>query len=152
MLFLLWTSILQNIMFWTYFFFYNCFLKGPLSHCRADGIAYPLQPSFPNPEPGQESDGGPHTLIIWFSNSNLMQWKIRTWTGSFFRKISPELTSATNLPLFAEEDWPCAHIHAHLPLLYMWYAYHSMACHAVPCPHPGSELVNPGQLRWNALT
>ena len=24
----------------------------------------------------------------------------------FLRKISPELTSATNLPLFAEEDWP----------------------------------------------
>ena len=25
---------------------------------------------------------------------------------SFLRKISPELTSATNPPLFAEEDWP----------------------------------------------
>ena len=24
----------------------------------------------------------------------------------FFRKISPELTSAANPPLFAEEDWP----------------------------------------------
>ena len=24
----------------------------------------------------------------------------------FLRKISPELTSAANLPLFAEEDWP----------------------------------------------
>ena len=24
----------------------------------------------------------------------------------FFRKISPELTSASNPPLFAEEDWP----------------------------------------------
>ena len=24
----------------------------------------------------------------------------------FLRKISPELTSATNPPLFAEEDWP----------------------------------------------
>ena len=37
----------------------------------------------------------------------------------FLRKVSPELTSATNLPLFAEEDWPWANIHAHLPLLYM---------------------------------
>ena len=36
------------------------------------------------------------------------------------RKISPELTSATNPPLFAEEDWPRANIRAHLPLLYMW--------------------------------
>ena len=47
-------------------------------------------------------------------------------------KISPELTAA-NPPLFAEEDWPRANIHAHLPLLYMWDAYHSMAfakqCH-----------------------
>ena len=24
----------------------------------------------------------------------------------FLRKFSPELTSAANLPLFAEEDWP----------------------------------------------
>ena len=29
----------------------------------------------------------------------------------------------------------------------MWDAYHSMACHAVPCLHLGSELVNPGLLR-----
>ena len=36
----------------------------------------------------------------------------------FLRKISPELT-ATNPPLFAEEDWPWANIHAHLPLLFM---------------------------------
>ena len=26
--------------------------------------------------------------------------------GFFLRKINPELTSATNPPLFAEEDWP----------------------------------------------
>ena len=37
----------------------------------------------------------------------------------FLRKISPELTTA-NPPLFAEEDWPWANIHAHLPLLYVW--------------------------------
>ena len=47
------------------------------------------------------------------------------------KKISPELTSAANPPLFAEEDWPWASICAHLPLLYMWTAYHSMACQAV---------------------
>ena len=48
------------------------------------------------------------------------------------RKISPELTAA-NPSHFAEEDWPWANICAHLPLLYMWDAYHSMAfakwCH-----------------------
>ena len=31
------------------------------------------------------------------------------------RKISPELTSTTNPPLFAEEDYPWANICAHLP-------------------------------------
>ena len=45
----------------------------------------------------------------------------------FLRKISPELRSAANPPLFAEEDWPWANIGAHLPLLYMWNAFHSMA-------------------------
>ena len=45
----------------------------------------------------------------------------------FCRKIRPELTSAANLPLFAEEDWTWANIRAHLPLFYMWDACHSMA-------------------------
>ena len=49
----------------------------------------------------------------------------------FLRKISPELTSATNLLPFAEEDWPWPNIHAHLPLLYMWDACHSMAWQVV---------------------
>ena len=44
----------------------------------------------------------------------------------FLRKIRPELTVA-NPPLFAEEDWPWADIHAHLPLIYTWDACHSMA-------------------------
>ena len=52
--------------------------------------------------------------------------------SSVLRKISPELTTA-NPPLFAEEDWLWANIHAHFPLLYTWDAYHSMAfakqCH-----------------------
>ena len=46
----------------------------------------------------------------------------------FLRKINPELTSAANLPFFAEEDWPWANIHARLPLFYMQDACHSMAC------------------------
>ena len=40
----------------------------------------------------------------------------------FLRKIKPKLTSAANPSLFAEEDWPQANIHAHLPLLCMWDA------------------------------
>ena len=50
----------------------------------------------------------------------------------FLRKTSPEPTT-DNPSLFAEEDWPWANIHAHLPLFYTWDAYHSMAfdkwCH-----------------------
>ena len=63
---------------------------------------------------------------------------------SFFLggEISTELTSAN--PLFAEEDWPWANMHAHLSLLYMWEAYHSTVCQAVPCLHPESEPANPG--------
>ena len=63
----------------------------------------------------------------------------------FFRKISPELRSVANPPLFAEEDWPWANICAHLPLLYMWATCHSMACQVVPCLHPGSKPENPGR-------
>ena len=52
---------------------------------------------------------------------------VRIWEIFFLRKISPELTTA-DPPLFAEEDWPWANIHARLPLLYMWDAYgNSMA-------------------------
>ena len=50
----------------------------------------------------------------------------------FLRKFSPELISAANPPLFVEEAWPWANIRAHLPLLYMWDACHTMACQAVP--------------------
>ena len=72
---------------------------------------------------------------------------IKTFIFFFFvRKISPELTAA-NPPRFAEEDWLWANIRAHLPLLYMWDAYHSMACQAVPRVHRGSEPANPGPLR-----
>ena len=64
----------------------------------------------------------------------------------FLRKVRHELTTASP-PLFAEEAWPWANIHAHLLLLYMWDAYHSMACQAVTCPHPGSEPAKPGPPR-----
>ena len=49
----------------------------------------------------------------------------------FLRKISPELTATANSSLFAEEDLSWANICAHLPLLYMWDACHSMAWWAV---------------------
>ena len=49
----------------------------------------------------------------------------------FLRKISPELTSTTNPPLFAEEDWPWDNICAHVPLFYMWDACHSMTWQVV---------------------
>ena len=50
---------------------------------------------------------------------------------SFLMKLSPELTSAANTPLFAEEDWPWANIQVHLPLVYMWDTCHSMAWQAM---------------------
>ena len=64
------------------------------------------------------------------------------------RKINPELTSATNPPLLAEEDLPQVNIWAHLPLFYMRDAYHSMACQAVSCPHRDPNQRTPG--RWEA--
>ena len=52
----------------------------------------------------------------------------------FFRQIIPELmlTSTTNPPLFAEENWPWANICAHFPLLYIWdaaTAWFDKQCH-----------------------
>ena len=70
----------------------------------------------------------------------------------FLRKTSHEPTSAANPPLFAEEEWSWANIHAHLPLFYMWDA--TTACLNKRCigPHPGSELVNPGPPKRSAGT
>ena len=62
----------------------------------------------------------------------------------FLRKISPELTSAVNAPLFADEDWPWANIRAHPPLLYIWDACHSMAWQAVCRSESGIQT---GELR-----
>ena len=61
----------------------------------------------------------------------------------FLRKISPELTSAANPPFFAEEDWPWANIRAHLPPLYMWDTYHSMACQVIAMSAPGIRTGEP---------
>ena len=57
----------------------------------------------------------------------------------FWRKLSHELTSTTNPPLFAEEDWPWANIRAHLPL----YACHSVAWQAVHRSAPGMRTSKP---------
>ena len=64
-------------------------------------------------------------------------------------KLSPTLLFVC---LFFEKDWLWANICSHLPPLYMWDTYHSMAGQVVPCLHPGSKLANPGPLRWNACT
>ena len=61
----------------------------------------------------------------------------------FLRKVSLELTSATNPPLFAEEDRPWANIYAHLPLLYLWAACHSMAWYVVCRSMPGIRTGEP---------
>ena len=61
----------------------------------------------------------------------------------FFRKISPELISATSPPLFAEGDWPWANICASLPLFYMWDACHNMACYAVRRSAPRIQTSKP---------
>ena len=79
----------------------------------------------------------------------------------FLRKISPELTPVANPPLFAEEDWPRANICVHLPLLYMWDAYHStggaISAPGIQTGKPQvakAELMHlttapPGQLPWS---
>ena len=46
---------------------------------------------------------------------------------SFLRKISPELTSATNPPLFPEEDWPWANI----VLLFLYFIWGRRPPHGV---------------------
>ena len=75
-----------------------------------------------------------------------MSFTMRDENFFFLRKISPELTSAANPPLFAEEDWPWANIHAHFPLLYTWDTYHSMAfakqCHVGTWDPQGAKKQN----------
>ena len=76
---------------------------------------------------------GLHCLLHSWLSSEIISFF--SWTIScniplifyFLRKISPELTSTANLPLFAEEDWAWANICAHLAIFYMWDTCHSMA-------------------------
>ena len=72
----------------------------------------------------------------------------------FLRKISPELTSATNPPLFAEEDWPWANICAYLPPMFFICGMPSTAWLAKWCrgPHPGSKLANRGPPKQTVWT
>ena len=79
----------------------------------------------------------------WEGVKSIKEWKNILLLFFFLRKISPKLTSATNPPRFAEEDWPWANIHAHLPLLYMWDACHSMAWWAVRRSAPGIQTSEP---------
>ena len=55
---------------------------------------------------------------IFFGNY-LNLFLIRILFIYLLRNISPELTSASNPPLFPEEDWPWANFCAHLPLFYV---------------------------------
>ena len=45
-------------------------------------------------------------LACWQEDDGVLQGKTVAAPFCFLRKISPELTSAANSPLFAEEDWP----------------------------------------------
>ena len=84
------------------------------------------------------------TLNLKQNETNLNAYHI--FFSLFFsppRKISPELTS-TNPP-FSEEDQPQANICAHLPPPHTWDTHHSMARHAVPCPHPDPNRQTPGR-------
>ena len=44
--------------------------------------------------------------MLKFSCLSESLFKLITESFFFLRKIGPELTSAANPPLFAEEDWP----------------------------------------------
>ena len=80
--------------------------------------------------------GSPIQALSWESASQLSFF-------FFLRKISPDLISATNPPHFAEEDWPRADICAHLLLLYIWDAFHSMAWEVVCRSTPRIQTSEP---------
>ena len=74
----------------------------------------------------------------------------RGLNGALFKRVLDSLTlhtvsaySAFNF-FFFEEDWPWANICAHLPLLYMWDSYHSMALPSGAMSTPGIQT---GELR-----
>ena len=74
--------------------------------------------------------------------SGIINW-LSLFLFVFLRKISLELTSAANPPVFAEEDWPWANIRAHLLICYMWDACHSMAWQEVHRSAPGIRTSEP---------
>ena len=47
-----------------------------------------------------------HSLLLLGLLVGMVEHKELSFLFIFLRKISPELTSAANPPLFAEEDWP----------------------------------------------
>ena len=100
--------------------------------------------------PNHNSAFSIHIFLAFFNLEQFLSLSLSSFSF-FLRMISPELTSA-NPPLFSEEDWPWANICAHLPLLYMWDACHSMACRVVPCLHQGSEPANLCLRKQNVCT
>ena len=72
--------------------------------------------SAPNPGERKGKPERPESLFLTFRPRTILEVVAITGQGFksfltsfnffFLRKISPELTPATNPPLFAEEDWP----------------------------------------------
>ena len=78
----------------------------------------------------------PHIWLLLTKSYPITTTQLLSKKSSLFfskkKKISPELSFATNPPPFADEGCPWANICAHLPLLYMWNA-----CHSIPEIWPG---------------
>ena len=87
----------------------------------------------------------------WTSLSPCCSW-LPSATPSFFsvllRELHPELTSVTNIPLFAGEDCSWANTRAHLPLFCMWVATTAWLPMSGIGPRPGTE---PGPLKQSVL-
>ena len=74
------------------------------------------------------------------SNYVLLELLKKFFLLLLFKETNPELTSATNTPTFAEEDWPWPDIHDHLP-----YFIHGMwPQHGLP----SGAMSTPGITRW----
>ena len=108
-------------------------------------------PLWPSPSYSVHTVATPTYLLVsscvWSMAGIGRKWererRVRPGFFFFLRKISPELTSAANPPLFTEEDLPWANIRAHLPPLYMWHAYHSMALPSGAMSAPGIQTGEP---------
>ena len=73
-----------------------------------------------------------------------MKIQLTSVKNSYTPHLEDQLIPNIKNNFFFEEDWPWANIRAHVPLLYLWDAYHSVAWQAVSRPNLGSETVNPG--------